>query len=177
MTPQLSPGLIQVYTGDGKGKTTCALGLGFRAVGRGLKVYMIQFIKGEDTGELHTAARLLPDFTIRQSGLGGFIRKGSLDPGDVARARSALELAREIIMSGEYDLVILDEINVAMYFDFFTPAEVLEIIQARPAHVEVVLTGRYAPAEIIAAADLVTEMKAIKHYYTAGVKARRGIEH
>jgi len=177
MEKKLSPGLIQVYTGDGKGKTTCALGLGFRAVGRGLKVFMIQFIKGEDTGELYTAARLLPDFTIRQSGLGGFIRKGSLDPEDVARARQALDLAREIIMAGEYDLVILDEINVAMYFGFFAPDEVLGIIQARPSHVEVVLTGRYAPEEIVAAADLVTEMKAIKHYYTAGVKARRGIEH
>ncbi len=177
MARQLSQGLIQVYTGDGKGKTTCALGLGFRAVGRGLKVFMIQFIKGEDTGELYTAARLLPDFTIHQSGLGGFIRKGSLDPEDVARARQALELARQIITAGEHDLVILDEVNIALYFGFFTPAEVLEIIQARPPHVEVVLTGRYAPEEIIAAADLVTEMKAIKHYYTAGVKAREGIEH
>lgn len=176
MSPKLSHGLVQVYTGDGKGKTTSALGLALRAVGRGLKVYMIQFLKGEDTGERHAALRLAPEFTIRRFGRCGFVRKGQPDPHDVAQAQEALALARQLIGSGAYDLVILDEINVALYFELLSVAEVLDVLQSRPPHVEVVLTGRYAPPEIIAAADLVTEMKNIKHYYERGIPAREGIE-
>ncbi len=176
MAAKLEQGLVQVYTGEGKGKTTAALGLALRALGRGLKVFMLQFLKGDDTGELH-AGRLFEDhFIIEQTGLKGFIRRDRIAEADIHRAQEALQRAREILTSGDYDLVILDEINVAMYFELIPVREVLHLLQDRAANVEVVLTGRYAPQEIIEAADLVTEMKNIKHYYQAGVPARRGIE-
>jgi len=176
MTRRLSPGLIQVYTGDGKGKTTSALGLGLRALGRGFKVFMIQFLKGEETGEQYALRRLAPDFTFRQFGLAGFVRRGDFDPQDLAKVREAFALARQIIASGEYGLVILDEINVALHFEMLTVTEVQEVLRSRPPHVEVILTGRYAPPGIIARAALVTEMKKIKHCYNKGVPAREGIE-
>lgn len=176
MAGKLEQGLVQIYTGEGKGKTTAALGLALRALGRGLKVYMLQFLKGEDTGELH-AGRLFGDrLVIEQTGLQGFIRRGRIDPGDVHRAREALRTAKDILSRGEYDLVILDEINVALYFELISVHEVIQVLEARAPHVEVVLTGRYAPPELIEMADLVTEMKNIKHYYHAGVPAREGIE-
>lgn len=174
---RLAQGLVQVYTGEGKGKTTAALGLAFRALGRGLKVFMLQFLKGEDTGELYSAQLFGDRFVVQQAGLRGFIRRGKAAAEDARRAREALELAAQIMRQGDYDLVILDEINVALYFELLPISEVLQAIQNRAPHVEVVLTGRYAPQEIIAAADLVTEMVNIKHYYQAGVKAREGIEH
>jgi cob(I)alamin adenosyltransferase len=176
MAGKLEQGLVQIYTGEGKGKTTAALGLALRALGRGLKVFMLQFLKGEDTGELH-AGRLFGDlFVIRQTGLKGFVHRGKVDPADVHQAREALKLAREILSRGDYDLVILDEINVALYFELISVHEVAEVLKARAPQVEVVLTGRYAPPELIEMADLVTEMKNIKHYYHAGVPAREGIE-
>jgi cob(I)alamin adenosyltransferase len=176
MAGKLEQGLIQIYTGEGKGKTTAALGLALRALGRGLTVFMLQFLKGEDTGELH-AGRLFGDkFIIQQTGLKGFIHRGKMDPADVLRAKEGLKTAREILRRGNYDLVILDEINVALYFELLSLHEVAEVIRARAPHVEVVLTGRYAPPELIEMADLVTEMKNIKHYYHAGVPAREGIE-
>lgn len=173
---RLSKGLIQVYTGDGKGKTTCALGLAFRAVGQGFRVFMVQFLKGQDTGELKAAARLAPDLTIRAFGRPVLINLRDPAPEDLALAREALDLAREIIQAGDHDLVILDEINVAAAFNLVSPEEVLDIVRDRPLQVEVVLTGRLAPAEFVVAADLVTEMVPLKHYYEAGVAARRGIE-
>lgn len=176
MADKLEQGLVQVYTGEGKGKTTAALGLALRALGRGLKVFMLQFLKGDDTGELH-AGRLFSDhFVIEQTGLKGFIRRDRIAEADIHRAQKAMQRAREILTSGDYDLVILDEINVAMYFELIPVREVLHLLQERAPNVEVVLTGRYAPQEIIDAADLVTEMKNIKHYYHAGVQARLGIE-
>jgi cob(I)alamin adenosyltransferase len=176
MTTKLEQGLVQIYTGEGKGKTTAALGLALRALGRDLKVYMLQFLKGEDTGELH-AGRLFGDkFIIQQTGLKGFIRRGKIDPADIQQAREALQKAREIVSGGEYDLVILDEINVALYFELISLHEIVQVLKDKAPHVEVVLTGRYAPPELIDLADLVTEMKNIKHYYQAGVPARRGIE-
>ena len=176
MAGKLEQGLVQIYTGEGKGKTTAALGLALRALGRGLKVFMLQFLKGEDTGELH-AGRLFGDhFVIQQTGLKGFIHRGKVDPADVHQAKEALKLAREILSRGDYDLVILDEINVALYFELISVHEVAEVLKARAPQVEVVLTGRYAPPELIEMADLVTEMKNIKHYYHAGVPAREGIE-
>ncbi len=176
MADKLDQGLIQVYTGEGKGKTTAALGLALRALGRGLKVFMLQFLKGDDTGELH-AGRLFGDnFVIEQTGLKGFIRRGKISLADVQRAKQALQRAREILSSGDFDLVILDEINVAVYFELLSPKEVLDLLRDRAPNVEVVLTGRYAPQEILDAADLVTEMRNIKHYFHAGVPARRGIE-
>lgn len=176
MAGKLEQGLVQIYTGEGKGKTTAALGLALRALGRGLKVYMLQFIKGEDTGELHAGKLFGDNFVIQQTGLKGFIHRGKVDPADVHRAREALKTAQEILAAGQYDLVILDEINVAMYFELISVHEVVQVLAARAPHVEVVLTGRYAPPELVELADLVTEMKNIKHYYQAGVPAREGIE-
>ncbi len=176
MARKLEQGLVQIYTGEGKGKTTAALGLAFRALGRDLKVYMLQFLKGEDTGELH-AGRLFGDkFVIQQTGLKGFIHRGKVDPADVHRAKEALKRAGEIVSQGDYDLVILDEIIVALYFELISLHEIVQVLKAKAPHVEVVLTGRYAPPELIEMADLVTEMKNIKHYYQAGVPARKGIE-
>jgi len=173
---RLPQGLIQVYTGDGKGKTTCALGLGLRAVGQGLKVFMVQFMKGRETGEAQAAARLAPDLTLRSFGRPGLVNLRSPAPQDLALAREALDLAKALIKAGEHDLVILDEINLALTYNLIPLEEVLEMLRERPKWMEVVLTGRQAPPEILALADLITEMRPIKHYYAAGVKARRGIE-
>lgn len=172
----LSQGFIQVYTGDGKGKTTCALGLSLRAVGQGLKVFMVQFLKGRDTGEARAAARLAPDMTLRSFGRPVMVNLKSPAPEDLALAREALDLARQVIQAGDHDLVILDEINVALAYKLISLEEVLEILKTRPDGVEVVLTGRQAPPELLELADLVTEMRPVKHYHAAGVPARRGIE-
>ena len=174
--PRLEPGLVQVYTGDGKGKTTAAIGLAIRAVGRGLKVFIIQFIKGGfDYGELHVLERL-PNVEVKAFGRGRFITASGPSQEDIEEAREALDLAREVVMSGEYDIVILDEVNVALYFGLIEVEDVLELIRSKPPHVELVLTGRKAPEEIVEAADLVTEMKEIKHPYRRGVPPRPGIE-
>jgi cob(I)alamin adenosyltransferase len=174
---RLSRGLIQVYTGDGKGKTTCALGLALRAVGQGFKAYMVQFMKGRETGEVKAAAaRLSPDLTLRPFGRPGLVKLQDPAPEDLALVREAWDLARQVILAGEHDLVILDEINLALTFNLVPRAEVLQTLRERPLWVEVVLTGRQAPPELIELADLVTEMRPVKHYYAAGVPARRGIE-
>jgi cob(I)alamin adenosyltransferase len=175
-TKRLSRGLLQVYTGDGKGKTTCALGLALRAVGQGLKVYIIQFIKGRETGESRAALRLAPELTFRFFGRPGFGRLRSPNPEDLQLIREAWELAQRVITAGEHDLVILDEINLALAHGLIPLAEVLEVLSLRPPHAEVVLTGRNAPAELLELADLVTEMRPLKHYFQAGVRAREGIE-
>jgi cob(I)alamin adenosyltransferase len=167
---------IQVYTGEGKGKTTCALGLGLRASGQGLKVYVIQFLKGRETGESRAAARLAPELTLRYFGRPGLGKLRSPAPEDRQLIREAWELACQVIAAGEHDLVILDEINLALAFGLVPLAEALEILRRRPPHVEVVLTGRQAPPELLKLADLVTEMRAVKHYFQAGVRARAGIE-
>ena len=173
---RLKQGLIQIYTGDGKGKTTCALGLALRAVGQGFKVFMVQFLKTDDTGEVQAARRLAPDFTMESFGTPGFPRLSDPDPETVAAARQAFALARRVIPGGEHDLVILDEINLTLKYGLVPLAEMLEILRQRPPNVEVVLTGRDAPSELVDLADLVTEMRPVKHYFEAGVKARRGIE-
>jgi len=173
----LERGLVQVYTGNGKGKTTASLGLALRAVGRGLKVCMVQFIKGGGQyGEHLSAEKLAPLLTIHQTGREGWIHKDRLDPEDIRIAREALELARQAVTGAEYDLVILDEINGAAWFGLVGVEDVLSLIDAKPATVELVLTGRSADERVIAAADLVTEMREIKHYFAAGVQARIGIE-
>lgn len=176
MRQRLEQGQIQVYTGEGKGKTTCAFGLALRAVGQGLQVFLIQFLKGQDTGELKAARRLAPELTVRGFGRPKLINLKKPAPEDLALAREGLDLARRVIASGEHDLVILDEINVALAYNLLPLGEVLDMLQRRPAGVEVVLTGRAAPPELIEAADLVTEMVPRKHYWEAGIKARRGIE-
>jgi len=174
---RLTQGLIQVYTGDGKGKTTCALGLALRAIGQGFQVFMVQFMKGWGTGETQIAAqRLAPDFTLRHFGRPALVNLRSPDPEDLALIREAWDLARQVLEAGEHDLVILDEINVVLAFNLISRGEVLEALRRRPPWVEVVLTGRQAPPELIEIADLVTEMRPLKHYYEAGVPARRGIE-
>jgi len=175
---RLSQGMIQVYTGNGKGKTTAALGLACRAVGHGYTVFMIQFMKGNiEYGELETARKLAPSLTIRQMGRECFVNRERPDPKDIRLAQEAMALAKTVIASGEYDIVILDEINVALDFGLINTQAVIQLMdEERPAHVELVLTGRYAPQEIMERADLVTEMVEIKHYYQRGVQSREGIE-
>lgn len=174
---KLEKGLVEVYTGDGKGKTTAAFGLALRAVGRGLKVYVIQFIKGGfDYGELYVVDRL-PNLTLKAFGRGKFVTAKPPEREDVGFAREALELAKKVVMSGEYDLVILDEVNVALSLKLISVGEVLELVKSKPVHVEVVLTGRSAPEELVEVADLVTEMREVKHPYRKGVSARKGIEY
>jgi len=170
-------GTVQVYTGDGKGKTTAALGQALRAAGHGLSVYMIQFMKGsENYGEL-AAARALPGFVIEQSGRDEFVDRENPAPVDVEFARAGLEKARAAIRGGEYDIVILDEINVALDFGLVSLEDVKTLITERPRHVELILTGRSAHPEIVRLADLVSEVLKIKHHYDSGVAAREGIEY
>ncbi|MEM2975799.1 MAG: cob(I)yrinic acid a,c-diamide adenosyltransferase [Candidatus Bathyarchaeia archaeon] len=174
---RLEKGLVQVYTGDGKGKTTAAFGLALRAIGRGLKIYIIQFIKGGfDYGELYIADKL-PNLTLKAFGQGKFITDVPASPKDIKLAEEALALAEEVVNSGEYDIVILDEINVALHLRLIDVERIVKLVKNKPSHVELVLTGRYAPKEIIEIADLVTEMKEIKHPYMKGVPPRKGIEH
>jgi len=169
--------MVQVYTGNGKGKTTAALGLAMRAIGQGLKVHVIQFMKGNiDYGELKTAKRLAPDLTITQMGRETFVDRDNPDEVDQAWARKGMQLARELLTREDLDVLILDEINVAVDFKLVSKEEVLALIREKPADLELVLTGRYAPVEFVKAADLVTEMLEIKHYYHRGIESRRGFE-
>jgi len=169
--------LVQVYTGDGKGKTTAAFGLAIRAAGRGLKVYVIQFIKGGfDYGELYIVNKI-PNITLKAFGRGQFVTQLPPPKKDVQLAEEAFQLAKKIVEGGEYDIVILDEINVALSLRLISLEQVLDLIRNKPAHVELVLTGRYAPKEVIETADLVTEMKEIKHPFQKGVAPRKGIEY
>lgn len=176
MTVPLEQGCVQVYTGNGKGKTTAALGLALRAVGRGLNVCMFQFIKGSGRyGEHLAAEKLAPLLTIIQSGRPGWVNTKDITE-DRRVAQEALTQARELLTSGRFDLFICDEINGAVGFGLIDVEQVLELISSRPEKVELVLTGRNAHERIIEAADLVTEMCEVKHYYKAGVPARTGIE-
>ena len=175
--PRLEQGLVQVYTGNGKGKTSAAFGLALRAIGRGLKVYIVQFIKGGfDYGELYVVDRL-PNLKLKAFGRGEFVTEKPPGKEDVELAQEALALAEEVVKNGGYDIVILDEINVALNLKLVNLNEVLELIKNKPKHVELILTGRYAPKEIIEAADLVTEMKEVKHPFNKGYEARKGIEY
>ena len=170
-------GYVQVYTGDGKGKTTAALGLALRAAGHGLRTYFGQFLKGQHYGELDAVEKLSPLICIERFGREGFlhITEGP-DDEDIRRAREGLRQCRVAMLSGRYDIVVLDEINTAVVLKVLTVEEVLGLLDERPAAVELVLTGRGAPQAVVDRADLVTEMKEIKHYYDKGVKAREGIE-
>jgi cob(I)alamin adenosyltransferase len=170
------PGLVQVYTGDGKGKTTAALGLALRAAGWGYRSFIGQFMKGQDCGELHSLTLLSPLVTIEQFGQPHFLRLGDPLPEDIALTARGLARIRKVLGSGGYQIVVLDEICVALHFRLATVEEVLGLIRGRPAGVELVLTGRRAPQAILDAADLVTEMVEVKHPYQRGIPARRGIE-
>jgi len=170
-------GIIMVITGNGKGKTTAAIGQALRALGHGKKVFMIQFMKGKKYGEVLAAEKYLPDFTIRQSGLDSFVMRDNPAPIDIELAKEGFKLAGQVVASGEYDLVILDEINVALDFKLLPLPEVIDMINNKPATVDLILTGRYAPQEIIDLADTVSDIQEIRHHYTRGVKERAGMEY
>ena len=174
---RLEKGCVQVYTGNCKGKTTAAMGLAFRAMGSGFKTYIGQFMKGQEYGELHSAGMVKPYITIEQYGRKDLIHVTNppLEE-DVRMAQEGLSRARRAMLSGDYDIVVFDEILTARVFHLISTETILELLKERPDNVEVVLTGRYAPQEVIDAADLVTEMVEVKHYYSKGVSARRGIE-
>jgi cob(I)alamin adenosyltransferase len=176
LSTQSPRALVLVHTGDGKGKTTAALGLALRAVGQGLRVLMVQFIKGDtDTGENKAAQRLAPEFELLTLGAGFVL--GEWTEEDLAAAREAWRVAREAILQGRHDLVILDEVCFVVAEGVVPVGDVLEALAARPGHVHVLLTGRNAPEEFVAAADLVTEMRCVKHPFDAGIPAQRGIEY
>lgn len=167
-------GFIHVYTGNGKGKTTAALGLALRAAGAGKRVFIGQFVKGMHYSELNMLAQI-PNITIKQFGRDCFIYQKPA-PEDYDVARKGLKECEKILQSGEYDVVVLDEATIALYYGLFSFEELKRIVVNRAAPVEVIITGRYAPQELLDIADLVTEMKEIKHYYSKGVDARVGIE-
>ncbi len=178
MMSKLSQGLIQIYTGDGKGKTTAAFGLAIRAVGHGFRVYIIQFMKGkDDTGELGGLKRLMPECQIEHFGGLGWVHKGELQEDHLQEARKGFLKAQEVVLSGEWDIVILDEIINALWFGLISENDVLELLSKKPSHVELVLTGRNASPALIEKADLVTEMVQKKHPFEQGVMARQGIEY
>ncbi|MBM3303195.1 MAG: cob(I)yrinic acid a,c-diamide adenosyltransferase [Deltaproteobacteria bacterium] len=171
-------GKIQVFTGEGKGKTTAALGLAWRAIGRGLNVFMVQFLKAPDTSGEHFAAHAFaPMMMIKPMGRKGFIRRRGWEPLDTVLAELAMEEARAAMLSGEYEVVILDEVNMAVHLGLVHVKNLLDLIGAKPEHVELVLTGRYAHPEIVMRADVVLEMRKIKHHFDDGVAAREGIEY
>ena len=183
----MDSGLVQVYTGNGKGKTTCALGAGLRAAGHGLEVLMISFMKakcairngGEDInyGEFRSTDKI-PNFTIIPVGRETFVDKDNPDPIDIEMAQDGLRLAKEAIQNKKYDILILDEINVAVEWNLISLHDQLELISKKPKEMELIMTGRYARQEVLDAADLVTEMKEVKHYYKDNkVQARKGFEY
>jgi cob(I)alamin adenosyltransferase len=173
----IGKGYIQVYTGNGKGKTTASLGLAVRAAGHGLRTVIIQFMKGWiDYGELNGVAMLSPFVEIHQAGRDTFVERNNPDPEDVRLAREGWELAKAVVLGGKADIVVLDEINCAVDFGLLPLVEVLDLLRRKPDGMEIVLTGRGAPEEIVAIADLVTEMREIKHYYGKGIDARVGVE-
>ncbi len=170
-------GLVQIYTGDGKGKTTAALGQGLRACGHGLKVIMIQFMKGKiNYGELK-AVKKLPNFKIEQYGLNTFVDRDRPSKKDIELAGKGFQRAINIIKSRKYDMVILDEINIAVDYGLVNLTDLLKLIKTKPKKVELILTGRYAPEALIKLADLVSEVREIKHHFQKGVAARKGIEY
>lgn len=172
-------GIVIVYTGNGKGKTTASLGVALRAIGHGLRVCMVQFIKGEwHYGELNSIRKLEPDFELIVAGKGfiGIIDDDHAFEEHVGAARTALDIVKQKISVDTFDIVILDEINYAVHLGLLQLADVLKILQNRPKHLSLILTGNHACEEIIALADLVTEMKEIKHPYKKGIKAKRGID-
>lgn len=171
----LSTGRVHIYTGNGKGKTSAALGLAFRAAGRGLRTYIAQFMKGQPYGELVTAGRI-PEITIEQFGKDTFVHVDKPTDEDIRLADAGLSAATRAMNSGEFDIIILDEINVALYFKLIPLDRVIALVQSRPDAMELVLTGRYAPQQLVDIADLVTEMVEVKHYYHQGTPARDGIE-
>lgn len=170
-------GYIQIYTGSGKGKTTAALGLALRAAGHGIRTYIAQFLKGQKYGELDSIRKLIPLITIEQFGRDTFIHiSEDANEEDIQKAQAGLKACFDAMISGKYQIIILDEINVALHFNLLEEKEIHRLLDQKPHQIEVILTGRYAPQSLVDRADLVTEMKEIKHYYSQGIKARKGIE-
>lgn len=170
-------GYIQIYTGNGKGKTTAALGLALRSAGYNKTVFIGQFLKGHRYGELESLKKFDSLITIQQFGRTGFIHMtDNPDKKDIEAAQKGLKTCLQAMLSGKYEIIILDEINVALYFNLLTEKEVHDFLDKKPEGVEVIMTGRYSPSSLMERADLVTEMQEKKHYYTQGVQARDGIE-
>lgn len=167
-------GYVQVYTGNGKGKTTAAIGLTIRALGAGLRVLFVQFVKGLPYSE-HKALSKFSNLTIKQFGRPEFIHSKPSQE-DIKAAKDGYSFVIEAFKNNTYDVVVLDEANIAVFFGLFSDDDLLELIKKKPQNTELIITGRYATQKIIDAADLVTEMKEVKHYYTQGVIARDGIE-
>jgi cob(I)alamin adenosyltransferase len=170
-------GLIMVITGNGKGKTTAAFGQALRAIGQGYRVFVLQFMKGRKYGEFIAGEKYLPHLTIRMSGLDSFVMRDNPATIDIEWAQKGLSAAQKAIKSGKYDMVILDEINVALDFKLIALPEIIELIKNKPVSLDLILTGRYAPPEIIELADTVSDVHEVKHHYNAGIKDRAGIEY
>lgn len=169
-------GYVHLYTGDGKGKTTAAMGQAIRAAGAGKKVFIAQFAKGQAFSEARLINQLLPAITIKQFGLECFIMNSPTEK-DKEVARQGLNELLEIIRSDLFDLIILDEANIAIFYNLYTARELIGVLRQKPESTEIVITGRYATQELIDFSDLVTEMVEVKHYYQKGVMARKGIEY
>ena len=167
-------GYVQVYSGNGKGKTTAAIGLAVRASGAGKKIYIAQFVKGMKYSEIKALDKF-DNIDVEQFGLRCFIIEKPKQE-DIDAAMEGLKKVKEVIVSGQYDVVIMDEANIAVFFKLFSIEDLLDVIELKPDNVELIITGRYAEDKLIEKADLVTEMKEIKHYYNIGVEAREGIE-
>ena len=182
MTDTSSPsserkGLVEIFTGDGKGKTSAALGVVLRALGHGFRVFIVHFMKGNyPYGEQNVLVRL-PNVTLAAFGGPGFVTPGNIQAVDKKEARKALDAAREAVLSGKYDLVVLDEVNIASAWGLVELDEVIKLIEDKPENVELILTGRYADKKLVKIADLVTEMLAIKHPFTEGIEARPGFDY
>lgn len=171
-------GEIQVITGEGKGKTTTALGMALLAINRGMRVFMVQFLKAPDTsGEHFAVKRFEPMMTLKPMGREGFIFRRGLEPEDTVMAQRALVEARNAMLTGEYQLVILDEVNVAIHLGILDVEQLLEFLDSKPREVELVLTGRHAHPELVARADVVLEMRKVKHHFDSGIGAREGIDY
>ncbi|HTY81462.1 MAG TPA: cob(I)yrinic acid a,c-diamide adenosyltransferase [Dehalococcoidales bacterium] len=176
MADKKDRGLVQVYTGNGKGKTTAAMGAIARASGHGLRAFLVSFMKGSYKQGEYKSLSLLPGVKIAQFGLRKFTEPGDVKEEEKAQAAAALDAARKAVNSGDYDLVVMDEVNVALSYELIKLEDVLKLVKEKPANVHLILTGRYAPEKLIEAADLATEMVKIKHPYDEGIKARKGIE-
>lgn len=167
-------GYIHLYTGNGKGKTTAAMGLALRAAGAGKRIFIAQFVKGMHYSESDSLKRF-PEIELKQYGLGCFLVNQPTQK-DIDAARKGLEEVSEMITQNKYDVIVLDEICIALHYHLIEFEEVLSLLKAKPEGMEIVMTGRYAPPELYEIADLVTEMTEIKHYYNKGIEARKGIE-
>ena len=177
MRRRLSKGYVQIYTGSGKGKTTAALGQALRAAGDDLKTFVVMFMKDFSYGELKSIEYLSKWIRLEQYGNDAFVfRKQAPDKNDFKAAKLAFAQARQAMLSDKYDLVILDEVCVAIYYSLVKTEDILSLMAEKPKTVELILTGRYCPPELMEKADLVTEMQEIKHYFQKGVMARKGIE-